>query len=163
MKVYTAPDKVECLPITTPTVFLAGSIEMNKAENWQRRIMTSLENEDVILFNPRRSLWNPAWEQTESNPHFVEQVEWELKHLRAVHFPFFYFQPGTMSPVSLLELGIISEASRHGSPTPIVVCPTAFWRSGNVEITCRLAGVRVLHTLNDGIEELLAKIKVFNT
>ena len=40
------------------TIFLACSIEMGNAENWQERIIKSLNDESVIFFNPRRDDWD---------------------------------------------------------------------------------------------------------
>lgn len=42
-------------PKRVKTVFLAGSIEMGKAEMWQDRLAATVADmEDVVLFNPRR-------------------------------------------------------------------------------------------------------------
>jgi len=35
-------------------VFLAGSIEMGKAENWQEKIERELKDTDLVILNPRR-------------------------------------------------------------------------------------------------------------
>ncbi|MEM7798371.1 MAG: nucleoside 2-deoxyribosyltransferase domain-containing protein, partial [Chloroflexota bacterium] len=40
--------------ISTPSIFLAGSIEMDKAEDWQSRLTASLSDLDLVIFNPRR-------------------------------------------------------------------------------------------------------------
>ena len=62
------------------SVFLAGSIEMGKAENWQDKVERLLANEDIIIYNPRRDDWNSSWVQSKDNPQFREQVEWELDY-----------------------------------------------------------------------------------
>jgi hypothetical protein len=44
-------------PNRVKTVFLAGSIEMGKAEMWQDRLAAKVADiEDVVLFNPRRDV-----------------------------------------------------------------------------------------------------------
>lgn len=43
------------------TIFMAGSIEDNKAIDWQAQLANALINEDVILFNPRRDEWDSTW------------------------------------------------------------------------------------------------------
>src|SRR5258708_7956562 len=88
------------------TIFLAGSIEMGKAENWQERIVASLRHMDVLLLNPRRANWNVAWEQSADNPDFRSQVEWELDALDHADMVVMYFAPETRSPITLLEFGI---------------------------------------------------------
>ncbi len=45
-------------------VFLAGSIEMGKAEQWQERIVAALSGAgDLVILNPRRDDWDDSWEQ----------------------------------------------------------------------------------------------------
>ena len=40
-------------------VFLAGSIEMGAAEDWQTRLVASLDG--VVALNPRRAAWDSSW------------------------------------------------------------------------------------------------------
>lgn len=121
------------------TIFLAGTIEMGKAENWQERLAAALRHMDVLLLNPRRANWNAAWEQSIENPAFRQQVEWELDALDHADLVIMYFVPETRSPVTMLELGI------HAANNPeklIVCCPEGFWRKGNVDIVCQRFNVR---------------------
>lgn len=41
---------------TIKSIFLAGSIEMGMAENWQSTLEKELEDYKVIILNPRRIL-----------------------------------------------------------------------------------------------------------
>lgn len=52
------------------SVFLAGSIEMGSAENWQARVERELADYDVLIFNPRRDDWDSSWVQSINNPRF---------------------------------------------------------------------------------------------
>ncbi|MCB9586428.1 MAG: nucleoside 2-deoxyribosyltransferase domain-containing protein [Polyangiaceae bacterium] len=61
-----------------PWFFLAGSIEMDRAERWQERLVAQLAKRDGSILNPRRDSWDASWRQDLSEPRFVEQVEWEL-------------------------------------------------------------------------------------
>jgi len=135
------------------SVFLAGSIEMGKAERWQDKFADDLSDmDDVVLLNPRRKGWNASWEQSIDCPEFRGQVDWELDALEAVDLIVMYFQPNTKSPISLLEFGL------HAAKTPdkiIVCCPDGFWRKGNVDITCAKYGV----TQVDNISELTQTIR----
>lgn len=123
-------------------VFLAGSIEMGRARNWQEEmtVVITRANPDIVVANPRRSQWDSSWEQTIDNPDFREQVEWELDHIERADMVVFYFQPGTQSPVTLLELGKHLERSNARHLT-LVCCPDGFWRKGNVEIACVRKGL----------------------
>lgn len=61
-----------------PSVFLAGSIEMGRAELWQDAVADALRDEPLTILNPRRDDWDASWEQSSANPQFVAQVTWEL-------------------------------------------------------------------------------------
>ncbi len=131
-------------------VFLGGSIEMGKAKDWQSLLAQALQQSapDVYVANPRRQDWDSLWEQRISNPHFNEQVTWELDHIERADLVVFYFQPGTQSPITLLELGKRLEHPRASENT-VVCCPEGFWRLGNVEIVCARAGIPLLKSLDE--------------
>jgi len=126
------------------SVFLAGSIEMGTAENWQKKLVEMLEDESIIFFNPRRDDWDPTWEQSIDNKNFREQVEWELDALEQSDVIVMYFDPNTKSPISLLELGLFARTNKM-----IVVCPDGFWRKGNVDIVCNKYGITQVNDIDD--------------
>lgn len=134
------------------SVFLAGSIEMGKAEDWQKRIENHFIKTEVTLFNPRRDDWDSSWTQEQSNPQFNHQVNWEMNRLEEADIVFMYFSPETMSPISLLELGL------HANDNIIVCCPKGFWRKGNVDIVCTRYGIPLFENLEDAIGALATKI-----
>ena len=138
------------------SIFLAGSIEMGKAEDWQVRLEKELADFKVTVFNPRRDDWDSSWEQKESNDQFNYQVNWELNRLTESSIVFLYLSPGTQSPISLLELGAFA-----GRSNMIVCCPTGFWRKGNVDIFCTRAGIPVYENLEDSIGALKTKIREY--
>ena len=65
----------------TPVIFLGGSIDNGSANNWQADLVAALSDQTAIILNPRREEWNPAWRNDAADPHFREQVEWELAGL----------------------------------------------------------------------------------
>jgi len=134
------------------TIFLAGSIEMGAAEDWQTKVEKRLSKYDIIIFNPRRDDWDSSWEQSIDSPNFVEQVEWELDALTQCTFIFMYFDPNTIAPISLLELGLYAEDGKMA-----VCCPDGYFRKGNVEIVCD----RYLIRLEDTFEEALDNVEGF--
>lgn len=137
------------------TIFLAGSIEMGKAEDWQAVIPELFKDRNKLTFlNPRRDDWDSSWEQKESNPQFSEQVNWEMDMLDACNIIFMYFSPETKSPISLLELGLHAESDKM-----IVCCPDEFWRKGNVDIVCSRYGIPVYNTLEAAIGRLRTLLK----
>jgi hypothetical protein len=133
------------------SVFLAGSIEMGNAENWQDTVIDALKEYNYIdILNPRRTDWDSSWDQSIDNPQFKEQVNWELDRLEDADYIFMYFQPKTISPISLLELGMFA-----AHKTMIVVCPEGYFRKGNVDIVCDRARIDYVCTdLESGISLL---------
>lgn len=117
-------------------VFLAGSIEMGLAENWQKKIIEALEDQDLCIFNPRREDWNSNWEQSIDNEKFKEQVLWELEALEQADHIVCYLAPDTKAPVSLLELGLYARSGKIS-----VLCPEGYWRKGNIDIVCERFGI----------------------
>ena len=130
-------------------VFLAGSIEMGSAIDWQQVIIDRLSTKDYIFFNPRRASWDSSWEQSIDNPVFKEQVDWELKHLEESDIIVMYFDPNTKSPISLLEFGLFAKSGKL-----IVYCPDDFWRKGNVDVTCSRYNITTVSSLDDLVEKL---------
>ena len=132
-------------------VFLAGSIEMGIAEEWQSNVISMFnETKNTLIYNPRRDDWDSSWEQKIENDQFREQVEWELEKLEKANWIVMYFSPGTISPISLLELGIHSNGSKL-----LVCCPEGYQRKGNVDIVCKRYGIQQFETL----EEIVNYIK----
>jgi hypothetical protein len=131
-------------------IFLAGSIEMGLAEQWQERVVRAMAGvSGVVILNPRRDDWDSSWEQRADNPQFSEQVEWELDMLDAADIVVMYLAAGTKSPISLLELGLQARSGKLK-----VCCPEGFWRRGNVEVVCRRYRIPMFATLDDLIADL---------
>lgn len=134
---------------STRSVFLAGSIEQGAAEDWQSRFERSLGDLNCTILNPRRGAWDASWEQSLSNPLFVEQVEWELAAQEKADVIAMYFAPATKAPITLLELGLFRQKKM------IVCCPDGYWRKGNVDIVCRRYKIEQARDL----DELIAKTR----
>jgi len=156
MRVIKSPETISIFASPYTKVFLAGSIEMGSAEDWQERIPDLFtDRKNVIFFNPRRDDWDSSWVQSESNPQFNAQVNWELDHLDKSDIIFMYFSPETKSPISLLELGLYA-----GSKSKMIVCcPDGFWRKGNVEIVCSRYNIPLYNSLDAAIGRLRTEIK----
>ncbi|CAN9337432.1 unnamed protein product [Alternaria alternata] len=86
---------------------------------------------------------------------FQQQVNWELGALEQADVICFFFDTETKSAVSLLELGISAASDKV-----IVCCGDAYWRSGNVHLTCERYGVpraKDFTELVRFVEEMLKK------
>lgn len=147
-----------CKPPHPPTIpgrsiFLAGSIEMGKAIDWQLDISTRLSPYAVTLLNPRRGHWDASLVQDISDAEFRGQVEWELDCLDRCTAIVMFFDPAALAPISLMELGLYARSGRL-----VVCCPKGFWRRGNVQIVCRRFGVKLVETLEELVESVLGMI-----
>jgi hypothetical protein len=137
------------------SVFLAGSIEMGIAENWQAFIEKELSVfKDLIILNPRRDDWDSSWEQSLKDTRFHEQVSWELEGLENADLVIFYFAPETKSPTSMMELGLLAQSGKF-----IVCCPQGFWRKGNIDVVCERYKIKQVSTILEIVEEIKSKIK----
>lgn len=126
-------------------IFLAGSIEMGNAEDWQSQVIYMLQDTpNTLVYNPRRDDWDSSWEQKIENDQFREQVEWELEKLEMATWIILYFSPGTISPISLLEMGIHSRGSKL-----LVCCPGGYQRKGNVDIVAKKYNITQFGTLEE--------------
>lgn len=152
--VYTAPSVILTEDYINHMIFLAGSIEMDKAEKWQDRIIEKLKDiPKLTILNPRRKSWDNSWKQDINNIQFKTQVDWELNGIENADTVLFYFDPNTMSPVTMMELGIVSKLPNDKNV--IVCCPEGYWRKGNVDILCsRMNHVNliIVNTLDQLIE-----------
>jgi hypothetical protein len=146
MKIVTAPEEVNLdVFYNNPSLFLAGSIEQGKAVDWQKVTLSQLGDMDITVFNPRRAEWDSTW--TEDDPRFIAQVHWELTALDHVAQIIMHFEPDTLSPITLLELGLYAGTGRL-----IVSCPPGFYRRGNVRIVCAKYSIPCYDSLQKAID-----------
>lgn len=139
---------------TKRSVFLAGSIEMGQAEDWQTYVSKALMDEAIDLLNPRRDAWDNSWEQSIDNPLFREQVEWELEAQELATLIAMYFAPKTKAPITLLEFGLFAPSAKL-----LVCCPEGFWRKGNVEIVAQRYQIPMVNSLDHLIDRVRAYFK----
>lgn len=151
-RVFLAPEPLPAV-MEGPSIFLAGSIEMGRAEAWQDHLTEALSDTAAILLNPRRLAWDSTWAQSIDNPPFREQVEWELEAQERASWIAMYFSPQTKSPITLLELGLFARSGKL-----LVCCPEGFWRRGNVEVVCARYGVPTVPSREALIDALRARL-----
>lgn len=133
------------IPVDARVVFLAGSIEMGAAEDWQT-LLTAALGDHLVVLNPRRDEWDASWRQSIDEPKFREQVEWELDGLDRADVIAMWFAGGTKSPITLLELGLHARGGKL-----IIGCPPEFWRRGNIEVVAARCGIQ-LHATWDAFK-----------
>ena len=133
------------------SIFLAGSIEMGLAEDWQAKTAEIFNDYDLTFLNPRRDNWDSNLPQKKMNDEFSYQVNWEMDNLNECDIIFMNILPDTKSPITLLELGLHADSKKI-----IVCCPDGFWRKGNVEIVCSRFNI----PLHNNFEEAIGKLKL---
>jgi len=154
MKVIMAPLRVRGIP-NVPTIFMAGSIDMGSARNWQKDFEREMQHFPCWLYNPRRDDWDSSWKQTDSDPQFRTQVEWELDFLKYSNYVFMFISAESKAPITLLEFGMVSAAY----PDKLIICvEDGFYRRGNIEVVCRRQGIPLFSDFKTAVEHL--KIKV---
>lgn len=144
-------------------IFLAGSIDNGSAEPWVKRMVGLFENRSVgtntvQFLNPRREQWDATLRPELDNPVFIEQIDWELTGIMGSDMVLFYFAPGSISPVTMLECGIAAAHPKLNGSV-YVCCPNGFWRKGNVEYTCRYFGVPVFDDMERMVDVVSSKIR----
>ena len=149
MKQYFPPEPL--INLSPHPIFLGGSIEMGTVEDWQNdvslRISTHLNPDIFCIINPRRKDWDSSWEQSKNNASFRGQVEWELEGLEKSKTIIIYFHPDTKAPISLLELGLHAQSGKI-----LVVCPSGYWRKGNIDIVCEKYNIPQFETLDAAVD-----------
>ena len=144
--IYKAPQQISREDESKCRIFLAGSIDMGKAENWQQRLERELDcYSDVVICNPRRDDWDSTWVQSIDNPQFNEQVTWELDNIEFSDIVVFYFDPAGQAPITLMELGLCAGRDQLS----LVCCPDGYWRKGNVEMICDRYNIPLCSTIDD--------------
>lgn len=160
MKMYkpdtNAIEYFDMLDVKRTTLFLGGSIEEGKAIDWQTDLSQKLSKyNNLDIFNPRRDNWNAQTTQSINNEDFANQVKWELTCLENCQYIVMNFIPDTRSPISLLELGLLSQSNPKYT---YVCCPDGFWRKGNIEMICNRYDIILCHTYAELCETLFYKL-----
>ncbi len=152
MPVLLPPEPIH-IPDGNQAVFLAGSIEMGTATDWQNQVIEKIDRPGVTILNPRRTAWDASWEQRVTNPVFAQQVNWELEGLERADLIAMYFDPATKSPVTMLELGLHARSGKL-----VVCCSEGFWRKGNIDVVCQQYAIAQVADLNALIQAIQTKL-----
>jgi hypothetical protein len=140
-------------------VFLAGSIDMGSAVDWQSELIeraSSFDDKYVTFYNPRRSKVFSG-EQSLYNDDFAGQVNWEIDHIDRANIVVFYITAESKAPITMFELGYfmgktMDDANRESvdqKPRVVVGVEQGFWRRGNIEVMCDRFGVQLYDNLDD--------------
>lgn len=114
-------------PYWTDSVFLAGTIEMGNSVDWQAKAIQRLRDMPINIFNPRRVV-------APDQKLIAEQINWELNSIAACRFIFMYLAGGSVSPISLYELGLLQGGQIAGKHV-VLCCDPEYTRKDNVLVT----------------------------
>jgi hypothetical protein len=153
MQEIIAPKPVPWDVVRHPSVFLAGSIDMGQAADWQALAVRALNDLPGTILNPRRAQWDASWPQDPRFAPFAEQVTWELEGLERSDWVLMHLDADSKAPVSMLELGLHARSGRI-----VVSCPPEFWRAGNVQIVCTRMGIPLFCSLDFAIAALRRRL-----
>lgn len=138
------------------TIFLAGTIDMGKGENWQQQVGDYFADfpDWLLILDPRRDDWDDSWEQSIENKEFKEQVTWELQSQEAADLIMFVFATNEKNaekaeaPITLMELGLFKDKQC------VVCCPEGYYRKGNVDVVCERYGIPVYEDFERMLEDV---------
>lgn len=89
-------------------------------------------------------------------PEFKEQVDWEFRALGDSDILIFNFLTDSVSLITMMKLGEqCCRLTHFYSPKIYVICPEAFWRSGNVKHLCQRWRVPVFETEQEFFETFI--------
>ena len=89
---------IEAPELIPKKLFLAGGI--TSCQDWQKVIYDNLQNENVIILNPRRKEFDIA--NTENSKI---QIEWENEAMKQADLISFWFPKESICPITLFEFG----------------------------------------------------------
>lgn len=155
MRQFVPPLRIRSPKAPSPSVFLAGSIDMGSARDWQKQFVSEFEPFPGSILNPRRDDWDSSWKQEDSDPKFREQVEWELDFMASADYVFMFISSESKAPITLLEFGYLA----HSFPSKLFVCvEEGFYRRGNIEVICRRQGIPLFKDFKTAVETFKIKI-----
>ncbi|KAH8804646.1 hypothetical protein F5884DRAFT_859267 [Xylogone sp. PMI_703] len=137
------------------TIFLAGSIS-----TWRSSLFKHFSNHPITFLDPYRPDWDSTWKEDIECEKFRTQTQWELDMQDKATLVAFWFQPETLAPVSLLELGLVlGKRGSNASREVVVMCPEKYWKRGNVQVVCHRYGVEVVDSLENLCEALERRLR----
>lgn len=159
-QLVSAPNKIDISDYKI-TIFIGGSIELGVVRDWQKELIQWLENHELsahlVALNPRREKWDSSWPVDDPNhAELREQIGWELTSQDIADIPVYLFAADTLSPITLLELGIYADKK------PIICVEDGYKRRANVLVTaehfgwhCNVSWDEFLQNLDQRIREVV--------
>lgn len=146
--VVTVPESVDVPGITDRyRVFLAGAIDMGAAEDWQAKVIATLQDvPELVLMNPRRAEF--------TSDTLIPQIEWELDALEKADTVFMWLPSDSKAPISLFEAGLYWKSGKL-----MIGAGQDFYRRANLEVTALRYHVSLFDDLRVMTHSLLTKLE----
>lgn len=127
------------------TLFLAGGI--TGCNDWQKKVVKELSNEDLVLFNPRRN--NFVLDKFSSEI----QIKWEHKYLLRADAILFWFPCETLCPITLYELGKMLMTNKR----IFLGIHPKYKRKRDIEIQTKLIRpeIEIVYSISDLIDQVM--------
>ena len=151
LQLVRAPDRPEFTG--RRSVFLAGTTtKVGDEPDWRDSLARQLSRLPITMINPLLLDWKD-WPEDITYAPFREQVEWELDMQEKADIVLIYYGPGTLAPISLLELGLCARTSKA-----IVCCHKEYKKRGNVQIVAKRYGIEFLENEKDMAAAVIRKL-----
>ncbi len=133
-------------------IFLGGTIDSGKSEDWQKKICKKYANDkQIIVFNPRR----PEWPSDSDHNEVIRQIKWEHKRMDESDYIVMNILPDSKSPISLMEIGMYCHSNKL-----LVFCTDKFYRYDNVKVVCEKYDIKLFNT--NKIEDIINQIDILS-
>jgi len=149
--IFTSNNPLVTISRNKPTLFLAGSIDLELEGNWRLEISNELGT-NINYLDPTHvnhaKLDKLGWQ---------EHIEWELEAMEMADFILLNFLPEAQSPISLVELGLNSLSKKL-----VVSCPPEFHQSQYVHVFCNHYSLPVFDELKPAVELIKKKLSIIS-
>lgn len=137
-----------------PTIFFAGGI--TNCPNWQQELLMMFKDQNVTIFNPRRSNF-----PIDDPDAALEQISWEFLYLHTCDLVSIWFSRGSLNPIVLFELGAALERDKHLQKLVIGIDPK-YERKQDVEIQVKLhrPEIDIVYSLEFLYSKICAKLAI---
>lgn len=123
-------------------IFLAGSMDFNRPDNWRKQTIHKLSNYN--FFDPTNKN-HDSLNEIQMKKH----IEWELDALLMADKIILNFLPNSLSPISLVELGLYMSSQKL-----TVICPKEFYKSKYVYTLCEKYNTPVFLKIEEALNTL---------
>lgn len=134
----TSLDEISQLTRTKARIFLAGSMATGSQVNWRQTVIDAF-GEKYHFLDPT-NLKHDSLTDVEMRNH----IKWEFDGLRIADFILLNFLPDSLSPISMVELGMYIASKKL-----IVVCPKEFYKWRYIDTLCKEHNTLIFNQLEE--------------